>query len=316
VLPTIEQIIAARGDIATVAARTPLVRLNVPSDGPEIYMKLENLQPTGSFKLRGAAALLAKAKPEELADGIVTASAGNMGKNAAWFARRMGVPCTVLVPPTAPHAKLSAMEQLGARVMKVSADDWWKAFETRQAEGVDGVFIHAFDDPSVMAGNGTIGLEIAEDLPEATAVLVPWGGGGLSCGIAVALRTVSPSTKVFAAEVATGAPLYASLAAGQPVTIKHEPSFVDGIGSKTVLPQMYDRAVELGIEALVAPVDDVAAALLTVLEHNRVLAEGAGATGVACALAGRFGPGDRVVCIVSGGMIGLDTLAGLLKPTS
>ncbi len=315
-LPTIEQIIAARSDVAGVAIRTPLVRLNAPAEGPEIFLKLENLQPTGSFKLRGAAALLGKAKTEELADGIVTASAGNMGKNAAWFARRLGVPCTVLVPLTAPGAKISAMQQLGAHVVKVSADEWWRAFETRRAEGVDGVFIHAFDDPAVMAGNGTIGLEIAEDLPEATAVLVPWGGGGLSCGIAAALRAVSPATKVFAAEVATGAPLVASLAAGQPVTIDHEQSFVDGIGSKTVLPQMYEHAVELGIEALVAPVDDVAAALRTLLEHNRVLAEGAGATGVACALAaasdGRFGAGDTVVCVVSGGMIGLDTLAGLL----
>ncbi|GIH03739.1 threonine ammonia-lyase [Rhizocola hellebori] len=315
-LPTIEQIMAARGAIAGIAMRTPLVPLNAPVDGPQIFLKLENLQPTGSFKLRGAAALLADAKPEELAEGIVTASAGNMGKNAAWFARRLGVPCTVLVPPTAPEAKISAIQHLGAHVMKVSADDWWQAFETRRAEGVDGVFIHAFDDPAVMAGNGTIGLEIAEELADVSAVLVPWGGGGLSCGIATALRSVSPATKVFAAEVATAAPLHAALAAGLPVTVDFEPSFVDGIGSKTVLAPMYERAVELGIDALVAPVAEVAAALRTLLEHNRVLAEGAGATGVACALAaardGRFGAGDTVVCVVSGGMIGLDTLAGLL----
>jgi threonine dehydratase len=317
VLPTIEQINAAREAIAGVALRAPLVRLNAPVEGPAIYLKLENLQPTGSFKLRGAAALLARTDANELAGGIVTASAGNMGKNAAWFARRIGVPCTVLVPPTAPTAKIAAMEELGARVMKVSADDWWKAFEQRRAEGVDGVFIHAFDDPAVMAGNGTIGLEIAEDQPDVTAVLVPWGGGGLSCGIATAMRSVAPAARVIATEVATAAPLHASLAAGKPATVDFRPSFVDGIGSKTVLPQMYDRAVELGITAFVAPVDDVAAALRLLLEHNRVLAEGAGATPVACALAaardGRLGATDTVVCVVSGGMIGIDTLAGLLK---
>jgi threonine dehydratase len=317
VLPTIDQINAARKDIAGVAQRTPLVRLNAPVEGPSIHLKLENLQPTGSFKLRGAAALLANADASELAAGIVTASAGNMGKNAAWFARRMGVPCTVLVPPTAPVAKIAAMEELGARVLKVSADEWWRAFEERRAEGIDGVFIHAFDDPAVMAGNGTIGLEIAEDRPDVTAVLVPWGGGGLSCGIATALRSVAPGARVIATEVATAAPLHASLAEGKPVTVDFQPSFVDGIGSKTVLPQMYDAAAELGITALRTSVDDVAAALLLLLEHNRVLAEGAGATSVACALEaardGRFGAGDTIVCVVSGGMIGLDTLAELLK---
>ena len=317
-LPTPDEIEAARAAVAGVAIRTPLVRLNLPDGGPDIRLKLENLQPTGSFKLRGAAAVLAGAKAEDLAAGVVTASAGNMGQGAAWFARRLGVPCTVLVPPTAPAAKISAMEALGARVLRVSAEDWWRAFEERRAEGIDGVFIHAFDDPVVMAGNATIGLEIAESAPSTTAVVVPWGGGGLSCGIAAGLRTVGHRARVYAAEVGTAAPLSPSLAAGAPVTIDMRPSFVDGIGSRTVLPSMYERAVALGIESLVAPVDDVAAALRLVLERNRVLAEGAGATAVACALAGFrdgvFGLDDTVVCVVSGGVIGLETVAELLAP--
>lgn len=292
------------------------MRLNLPIEGPQIMLKLENLQPTGSFKLRGAAAVLAGARPDELAEGIVTASAGNMGQNAAWFAKRLGVECTVVVPPTAPSAKIAAMEALGARVLHVSADDWWQAFEQRRVEGIDGVFIHAFDDPAVMAGNGTIALEIVEDAPKVTAVLVPWGGGGLSCGIASALRELAPGARVFATEVSTAAPLHASLAAGKPSTIDFQPSFVDGIGSKTVLPSMFDRAVELGIDAIVAAPEAVASALRDVLAFNRVLAEGAGATPVACAIAaaqtGLFGEGDTVVCVVSGGMIGLDTLAELL----
>jgi threonine dehydratase len=307
-----EQIEAARAAIAGVAIRSPLVRLNVPQDGPRIYLKLENLQPIGSFKLRGAASVLAGADPAEVASGLVTASAGNMGQGAAWFAQRLGVPCTVVVPPTAPAAKVAAMEALGARVVRVSADDWWRAFEERRADGVDGVFIHAFDDPAVMAGNATIGLEIAEDLPEVTTVLVPWGGGGLSCGIATALREVAPSARVIATEIETGAPLRAALAAGGPVMVDHQPSFVDGIGSKIVLRPMYDRAVELGIGALTVSVDETAAAVRLLLERNRTLAEGAGATPVACALAGGFDPEETIVCVVSGGMIGLDTLAQLL----
>ncbi len=313
-LPTLAEIEKAREAIAGVAIRTPLLRLNTGDDGARIYLKLESLQPTGSFKLRGAASVLAGATAQDVAAGVVTASAGNMGLGAAWFARRLGVPCTVVVPPTAPATKIDAMEAFGARVIPVSAQDWWKAFEERRFDGVPGVFIHAFDDIAVMAGNGTIGLEIAEDLPEVTAVVVPWGGGGLSCGIATALRSVAPACQVYAAEVATAAPLAASLALGAPATVDFQPSFVDGIGSRTVLPSMLDRAIELGIRSLVAPVDEVAAAVRLLIERNHVVAEGAGATSVACAKSGGAGtgPDDTIVCVVSGGMIGLDTIAKLI----
>ncbi len=330
-LPSLDDIHMARDAISGVAIRTPLVRLNAPTGGPEIWLKLENLQPTGSFKLRGAAAALAGATAADVATGLVTASAGNMGQGAAWFAQRLGVPCTVLVPPTAPTAKIDAMEAYGARVLRVSADDWWTAFVQHRAEGIEGIFIHAFDDPRVMAGNATIALEIVEDLPDVTAVVAPWGGGGLTCGIAAGMAAVAPladhptsgrstalsgRVQIYAAEIATAAPLVAALAAGSPVTVPFEASFVDGIGSRTVLPSMFERAAALGIESLVAPLDDVATALLTLLERNRVLAEGAGATPVACALAaaasGIFGKDDKVVCIVSGGVIGLSTLLRLM----
>ncbi len=311
-LPTATDIAKARDAVAGVAIRTPLVRLNFTAN-TQIYLKLENLQPIGSFKLRGAAAVLASATADEVAAGIVTASAGNMGQGAAWFARRLGVPCTVVVPPTAPASKIAAMEALGARVVPVSAEAWWDAFVQRRVDGVDGVFIHAFDDVAVMAGNATIGLEIAEDLPSVTHVLVPWGGGGLTCGIATGLASVGSRARVLACEVATAAPLAASLAAGGPATVDMQPSFVDGIGSRTVLPSMYDRATQLGIASLVAPVTDVAAALRLLLDRNHVLAEGAGATPVACALAAEFGPEDVVVCVVSGGVIGLETVRELLS---
>src|SRR5215216_6622228 len=187
----------ARRVIAGKAIRTPLVRLNLLDEPAEIYLKLENLQPIGSFKIRGAANAIARLSPEKLERGVVTASAGNMAQGVAWCARKLGISCTVIAPLSAPETKISAIERLGGRVIKVSFDEWWTAFEQRSYPGVEGTFIHAFDDARVMAGNGTIALEILEDLPDADAVVIPWGGGGLTCGIASALRELHPACKVF-----------------------------------------------------------------------------------------------------------------------
>ena len=300
----------ARRRIANAAIRTPLVRLNGPDTQAEIYLKLENLQPIGSFKIRGAANAIARLSPEQLERGVVTASAGNMAQGVAWCARRLGIPCTVIAPATAPDAKVNAIERLGGRVVKVSFDEWWRAFEQRSYPGVEGRFIHAFDDPDVMAGNGTIALEILEDLPEVDAVIIPWGGGGLTCGIATALCSLRPSCKVFTAEVSTGAPLAASMAAGAPTTIDYQPSWVDGIGARAVFPQMFERARSLIDGTLVADLDAVAAALRLLAQHNRIIAEGAGACPVACALSTNL-PG-KIVCIISGGNIDTSKLAQIL----
>jgi threonine dehydratase len=303
-LPTLADIEAARERIRGAAIRTPLVRLN--ADGPdEIYLKLENLQPIGSFKIRGAANAMARLSPDELARGVITASAGNMAQGVAWCARAHGIPCTVVAPETAPATKIAAIERLGGRVIKVSFERWWETFETRRFSGVDATFIHAFDDPHVMAGNGTIGVEILEDLPTVAAVVVPWGGGGLTCGIAAAVRARRPECRVYAAEVETAAPLAAALAAGEPRTVSYRPSFVDGIGGKSVFPAMLERARGVVAGAVVATLDEVAGAVRLLAERNRIVAEGAGACPVACALSGRTGPGP-VVCIVSGGNIDLD----------
>jgi threonine dehydratase len=212
---------------------------------------------------------------------------------------------------TAPDAKVSAIERLGGRVIKVTFDEWWKAFEQRSFPGVEGTFIHSFDDPYVMAGNGTIALEILEDLNDVDAVVIPWGGGGLTCGIASVLRELRPACKVFTAEVATAAPFAASLAAGEPTSIDYEPSWVDGIGAKAVFPQMFERARNLVDGALVADLPSIANALRSVVQHNHIIAEGAGACPVACALTGNAGPG-KIVCIISGGNINLTKLTHLL----
>jgi threonine dehydratase len=309
--PTLVEIRQARECIAGSAIRTPLVRLNVFDAPAEIYLKLENLQPIGSFKIRGATNAMAHMPPEQLARGVLTASAGNMAQGVAWRARELGIPCTVVAPDTAPETKIRAIERLGGRVIKVPFERWWQVFQERAYPGVDASFVHAFDDPHVMAGNGTIALEILEDLPEVEAIVIPWGGGGLTCGIASGIRALKPGCRLFAAEVATGAPLTASLAAGSPQVVDYQTSFVDGIGSKTVFPQMLKRAQALIDGALIASVEEVAAALALMAERNRVIAEGAGACPVACALSGKAG-GGKIVCVVSGGNIDLSKLCAVI----
>jgi threonine dehydratase len=304
------EIEAARRRLAGTVLRTPLVRLE--ADAPaEIYLKLENLQPIGSFKLRGAANALALASPRELERGVWTASAGNMAQGVAWWARENGVRCSVVLPEGAPETKVDAIHRLGAETIFVSYEQWHETFRRHEHEGLDGLFVHAFSDDAVMAGNGTIALEILEDLPDADAIVAPFGGGGLSCGIASAVRAVAPSCKVYAAEVATAAPLAPSLEAGRPVQVDYEPSFVDGIGSPEVFPEMFELAQELLDGSLVASLDDVTAAVRLLAERARVVAEGAGATPVALALNGAAGKG-KVVCIVSGGNIDASKLAEIL----
>jgi threonine dehydratase len=310
-LPSIAEIRSARDVIAGSAIRTPLVRLNLREAPAEIYLKLENLQPIGSFKIRGATNAMGHMTREELAGGVLTASAGNMAQGVAWRARDLGIRCTVIAPDTAPETKIKAIERLGGSVIKVPFEQWWMAFEQRAFPGVEGTFIHAFDDLNVMAGNGTIALEILEDLPDVAAVVIPWGGGGLTCGIAAAMRSLRPGCKVFAAEVASAAPLAASLETGVPQDVDYQVSFVDGIGARMVFPQMLERAKELIDGSLVAELEEVARAVRLIAERNRVIAEGAGAWALACALTGRAGTG-KVVCIVSGGNIDFAKLCTIL----
>jgi threonine dehydratase len=302
---------AARERIAGTAVRTPLVRLHVEDAPAEIYLKLETLQPINSFKIRGAINAVMLASESQRSKGLVTASAGNMAQGVAWAARVLGIPATIVVPQTAPLAKLAAIERLGGRVLKVPYDDWWNIIVTSHVDGLDGLFVHPVQDPGVMAGNGTIGLEILEDLPDPDAVVIPFGGGGLTVGIASAIRALRPATKIITAEPGSGAALAAAFAAGQPVDADFSPSFVDGAGSRRVLDSMWPVVESLVDSALAIPVDDVAAAVRIVAERVRVITEGAGALAPAAALTGRAGPG-KVVCVVSGGNIDLGKLAAII----
>lgn len=307
----IADIEAARERLEGLAVRTPLVRYNVDTGPVEIYLKLENLQPIGAFKIRGAGNAMAIAGEEALQAGVWTASAGNMAQGVAWGAARFGVRCSVVVPDHAPQAKLEALQRLGAEVIKVPFEEWWEIIVTHEHEGQDGVFVHPVSDPAVIAGNGTIGLELVEDLPDLDAVVVPYGGGGLSSGIASALRHLKPDVPVFGAEVETSAALDAAFSAGEPTSIEYVASFVDGIGSSRVLDEMWPLVSELLAGSLVASLDEVEAAVRLLAMRNRVVAEGAGAASVANAAKGGAGEG-KVVCIVSGGNIDVSKLAEIL----
>ena len=288
------------------------MRLQAPESPAEIWLKLECLQPIGSFKIRGAANAVRSAPPGAIAGGLLTTSAGNMAQGVAWMAREEGVRATIIVPEHAPQAKLDAIERLGGVVIKVPFERWWQAMEEGSYPGEAGHFVHPVMDDAVMAGNGTIGLEVVEELGDIDTVLVPWGGGGLTTGIASALAVLSPRTKVFACEPETGAPLVASLAAGEAVGVDYTPSFVDGSGSKALLPPMWEHAKPLLSGAFALTLDETAAAVRLLAGRARVVAEGAGALAVAAALSGRGGEG-RVVCIVSGGNIDAGRLATILE---
>ena len=292
--------------------RTPLVRLQVDDAPGEVWLKLESLQPIGSFKLRGAGNALLAADPEALADGVVTTSAGNMAQGVAWMARELGVPATAVVPDHAPETKTAAIERLGGRVVRVPWGEWWAAMEAGRAEGIDGLFVHPVRDEPVMAGNGTIGLELVEQLDGIDAVLIPWGGGGLTTGIASALAARSPDTRVFVCEPQTGAPVTAALAnGGVPTPIDYTPSFVDGAGSGALLPDMWERARPLVAGSFAVSLEEAAAAVRLLLERARLVAEGAAALSVAAALSGEV-EGERLVCIVSGGNIDAARLREIL----
>ncbi|MEO7521012.1 MAG: pyridoxal-phosphate dependent enzyme [Gemmatimonas sp.] len=308
----LEEAEQARVRIASIARRTPLVLLATDVGTAETHLKLENLQPIGSFKLRGAANAMAMAGRDRFANGVYTASAGNMAQGVAWCAREFGVRCQVVVPEHAPRAKTDAIARLGAETIRVPFAKWWQALVAHHYPGMDGLFVHPFADRDVMAGNGTIALELFDDLQHIDAVLVPFGGGGLLCGVASIVAAVSPATKVYAVECSTAAPLTASLAAGEPVPVTYTRTFVDGMGSAAVSAEMWPLVQSLVAGTIVVSLEQIAAAVRLLAERARVVAEGAGAAALAAAMSEQF-HGQRVVCIVSGGNIDAHRLAAILQ---
>ena len=309
----------ARRHVYEAAFRTPVVPLNYSSGSLEgakppceIYLKLENLQPIGSFKIRGAYNAVRLLPPEERGRGVWTVSAGNAGQGVALAARKAGVACKVLVIETAPEAKLVAMRRLGAEIVKAPFDQCWQALGERRHPAMTGVFVHPFEDDAFIAGNASMGLEILEDLPDVDAVVAGFGGGGLSCGIASALAARGSGAKVYGAEPETAAPLARSFAMGSAQDVPGWPaSFVDGSGGKSVFPRMWALAHHLLAGSIVSTLEETRRAMKLVAERNRVIAEGAAACAVAAALSGKCGSG-KVVAVVSGGNIDLGRFAELV----
>jgi len=309
---SLDEIKQARERIAESTLRSPLVHLDVDDAPADIYLKLENLQPTGSFKIRGAGNAIALLSDQERAQGVYTCSAGNMAQALAWHARRNRISCTVIVPDTAPETKLAAIKRFGAKVIQLPWDEGWQVAITHRYTALEGsVFIHPFADRRMIAGNGTIGLEILEDLPNVDSVVIPFGGGGLATGIATAIKARKQDTRIYACEAETAAPLAASFAAGSAQAVKRIPSFVDGIGAENVLSEMWELVQPLLEGSIVVSLREIVSAIGLLFERNRVIAEGAGAASVAAALTGKAGTG-RVVCVVSGGNIDLSKLVKIL----
>ena len=309
---SLDDIRAARERIQGVITRTPLIRLRHDVAGaPEIWLKLENLQPINAFKIRGGANAVGMLDAEERGKGVWTISAGNAGQGVAFAAREAGIPCTVLVIETAPKTKIERMEALGAKLVRAPFDACWQAMEDRAFPGIEGTFVHPFDDHNFIAGNATLGLEIFEDLPTVKTVITAIGGGGLITGVGSALKAVAPHVKVLGAEPETAAPGAASLAAGEPRAFEQwQASFVDGAGGKSIFPRMWDRLKDVVDGSVVVTLDEVKQAMRLVASKVRVIAEGAGALGVAAALKQTEGP---VVAVVSGGNIDLTKFCELVN---
>ena len=311
-LPTPAEVDTARANIAGIARRTPLWRLDVDVPGVNIHLKLENLQPLGSFKIRPALNAMKTRNPDSLRGGVLGASAGNFGQGLALAARTLGVPATIVVPDGSAATKGAALEALGARVIRIPFDEWWQVLTTRRFDGADGVFFHPVAESAVVAGNATIGAEILEDLADFDTIIAPFGGGGLVSGIGSVMRRQKPNVRMMVVESQASQPAAAALAAGRPTKVTHDQSFVDGMGSSTVLEEMWPLVRETVDEALCVSFSEIADAIRLLAAKHHVIAEGAGAAAIAAALSGRAGQGD-IVCIVSGGNIDASKLGAILN---
>jgi threonine dehydratase len=308
----LDEIKAARERIAGTIQRTPLVKLQLGAGFPDIRLKLENLQPINAYKLRGAANAVAMLSDAERRRGVWTISAGNAGQGVAYAARAAGVPCTVVAIETAPASKLERMKALGARLVLVSYDKAWKALEERSYPGVDGTFVHPFDDHNFIAGHGTMGLEILEDAPDTAAIIGGIGGGGLIVGVASAVKALKPGVKIYGAEPETAAPAALSHEKGSPQKFTAwELSFVDGAGGQSMFPRMWERMKPVVDDYIVVTLEETKKAMRLMAEKARVISEGAGALPLAAALTGKAGKGP-IVCIVSGGNIDLKKFSELI----
>jgi threonine dehydratase len=306
------QIAAARDRLAPLSLTTPLVGCDFAPQGKTVRLKLENLQPIGSFKIRPIANAVLSRRRADLNAGIYTTSSGNSALGVAWMARRLGIRATAVVPANAPQAKLDKLRRLGAHIDMRANDVWWRAIEAGALDDQQGVYIDAVRDPASLAGDATIGAEILAQWTDVEAIMIPFGGGGLACGIACAVRAIRPGVKIIACELSSAHPLKAAFEAGAPAQTAHEPGFVSGVGFGSVLPEMWPLARAMIDDVIIVSLEQVAAAIRLLAENNRVVAEGAGAIAVAAALSAQYAQ-NNVCAVISGGNIDSDILASILQ---
>jgi threonine dehydratase len=314
-LPSSVQVAQARDNIRGIALRTPLLKLNADITGTHIFLKLENLQPWGSFKIRPAINALRTRDAKELQRGVLTASSGNFGQGLAFAARELGIPATIVMPEGAAQTKANALAELGAKIIRKPFDEWWTVLTGRRCEGEQGVFVHPVAEQAVLAGNATIGAEIIEELPECDAVLVPFGGGGLISGIGSVMRRVRPAARMVLVESEAAQPAAAALKNNGPVRVAHRQSFVDGMGSSAVLDEMWPLVRQVTDQACCVTFGQIVEAVRLLAARHHVIAEAAGAASLACALAGQAGKGN-IVCIISGGNMDAAKMGAILNGLS
>ncbi|MBT7953081.1 MAG: pyridoxal-phosphate dependent enzyme [Gammaproteobacteria bacterium] len=310
--PNLDDIRTASELIAPHIVRTPILRLNSRKRENEIYLKLENLQPIGVFKVRSMGNILLSTDSDSLKNGVYTASSGNAGIGLAWMAEKLGLEARVYAPESGPQGKLSTMREFGAHVEIMGDDDWWQIIQNSGHPDDAGFYVDAVRSPAALAGNATMGLEIIEQLPDVDSIIVPFGGGGVACGIASAIRALKPDTKMIVAEAETAAPVTAALKRGEPVTVETRPSFISGAGAPSVLEEMWPLVKTMVDDTIVLPVAQVVAAVRLMFEQNHVVAEGAGALPVAAALSSQA-PKGKTVCVVTGGNIDLEMMSKILS---
>lgn len=309
--PSLQEIQAASARLAPRIFPLPLLRLDADSISNEVYLKLENLQPGGSFKIRPMGNAVLSLGDDALRHGVYTASSGNSGLALASIARQIGVSATVYVPESAPKAKLQPIQDRGARIVSLSEDAWWRIIRSCGHPEDPGFYVDAVRNRAALAGNGTIGMEIAGQLPDVETVVVPFGGGGVACGIAAALAALKPDVRVIAAECDTAAPATAAFRAGRPVDVDVEPSFISGAGAPRVLDEMWPLISRLISDTVVVSLDEVEQAIRRLSRQHRIVVEGAGAISVAAAMR-TGGSMGKTVCVVTGGNIDFATFAWIV----
>lgn len=307
---TLDKIYHAAFTLKDAVRKTDLILAPALSTENQIYLKTENLQMTGSFKVRGAYYKISRLSDEERAKGIIACSAGNHAQGVALAASKNNIPSLICMPDGAPISKVEATKSFGAEVCLVSDtydDAYNKAIELQKEKGY--TFIHPFDDTDVIAGQGTIGLEILDQLDDVGAVVVPVGGGGLISGVAFAIKQLKPECKIYGVQAAGAPSMYESVKAHEKRALKTVDTFADGIAVKIPGDETYQLVDEYVDEMITVTEDEIATAILTLMEKQKLVAEGAGAVSVAAAMFGKIPlKGKNVVCVVSGGNIDVNIL--------